>query len=153
MMATEKSRPRRQPEAGQHGAGQDRADRVPVSDYTGFDSTRQHSRIQNFLGHGKSNATPGRKLLELFGGKDLRTVSKAVEGARRAGIPICATTSPDGPGYYIASNTDELSGYLRSLDHRLREVRITRAHLEAVLRSMAGQCVIGGWADDDHDGV
>lgn len=148
MMATEKSRPRLQPEAGR-GAGQDRADHVPASDYNGFDSNRQQPGIQNFLGHGKSNAIPGRKLLELFGGKDLRTISKAVEAARRAGIPICATTSPDGPGYYIASNTDELSGYLRSLDHRLREMRATRTHLEAVLRSMAGQCVIGGWADEE----
>lgn len=153
MTETEKSRPLVAQETGQHGAGQDRADRVLVSNYTAFDGTSQQSRIQYFLGHGKSNAIPGRKLLELFGGKDLRTVSKAVEAARRDGVPVCATTSPDGPGYYIASNTDELSGYLRSLDHRLREVRITRAHLEAVLRSMAGQCVIGGWADDDHDGV
>lgn len=148
MIDKRKSRPRRQPEAGR-GVGQDRADRVPVYDYNGFDSARQQSRIQNFLGHGKDNAIPGRKLLELVGGKDLRTISKAVEAARRAGIPICATTSPDGPGYYIASNTDELSGYLRSLDHRLHEVRTTRTHLEAVLRSMAGQCVIGGWADEE----
>lgn len=129
------------------GMGQDQADRVPVSDYTGFDRTSQQVRIQNFLGHGKNNATPGWKLLELVGGHDLRTVSKAVEAARRDGIPICATTSPDGPGYFIAANTDELSGYLRSLDHRLREVRVTRAHLEAVLRSMVGQTVIGGWND------
>lgn len=148
MNKTENSRPRLQPGAGR-GAGQDRADRVPVYDYNGFDSARQQSRLQNFLGHGKDNAIPGRKLLELVGGKDLRTISKAVEAARRAGIPICATTSSDGPGYYIASNTEELSGYLRSLDHRLREVRTTRTHLEAVLRSMAGQCVIGGWADEE----
>lgn len=142
------ARPRRQPEAG-HGAGQDRADRVPVSDYNVFDCARQQSGIQKFLGHGRNNAVPGRKLLEMFGGKDLRTVSKAVECARRSGIPICATTSPDGPGYFIAENTDELSGYLRSLDHRLREVRTTRTHLEAALRSMAGQCVIGGWVDEE----
>lgn len=148
MKNTEKSRPRRQPEAGR-GAGEDRADRVPVSNYSDSSISSQQSRVKNFLGHGKCNAIPGRKLLELVGGKDLRTISKAVEATRRAGIPICATTSPDGPGYYIASNTDELSGYLRSLDHRLREVRTTRAHLEAVLRSMAGQCVIGGWADEE----
>lgn len=147
MSTKEKSRPRRQPGTGQHGAGQDRVDRVPVSNYINFDPGSQRLRIQNFLGHGKASAISGRKLMEYMGAKDLRIVSKAVETARRAGVPICASTAPDGPGYYLAANTDELSGYLRSLDHRLREVRTTRANLEAVLRSMAGQCVIGGWSD------
>lgn len=149
MIDKRKSRPAGGTAGAGREVGQDRADHVPVYDYNGFDSARQQSRIQNFLGHGKGNAIPGRKLLELVGGKDLRTISKAVEAARRDGIPVCATTSPDGPGYFLAENVHELSGYLRSLDHRLREVRKTRTHLEAVLRSMAGQCVIGGWADEE----
>ena len=139
MRAKEKSRPRRQPEAGQHGAGQDRADRVPASNYSDFGNSRQQPGIQNFLGHGKDNAITGKRLMELLGAKDLRTVSKSVEAARRSGVPICATTSPDGPGYYIAMNTDELSGYLHSLDHRLKEIRVTRAHMEDALEKLSGQ--------------
>lgn len=146
MMAKENARPRRQPEAG-CGAGQDWADHVPVSDYNGFDRVSQQSGIQKFLGHGKSNAISGRKLLELFGGKDLRTVSKAVECARRAGIPVCATTSPDGPGYYIAANADELSNYIHSLDHRLKEIRVTRSFMGDALAAMTGQTAIRKWGD------
>lgn len=139
MSDKRESRPRRQPEAGQHGVGQDRADRVPTSDYSNFDPSSQRPRIQNFLGQGKDNAVPGRKLMEYMGTKDLRAVSKAVEVARRDGVPICATTSPEGPGYFIAASPDELSGYLRSLDHRLKEIRATRSYMGDALEKMSGQ--------------
>lgn len=146
MNMKENARPRLQPEAGQCGAERNQADCVPYFDYT-TDITRRQD-IRDFLGQGKDNAVTGRKLMEIFGVRDLRSVSKAVELARRSGVPICATTSPDGPGYFVAATTSELSGYLRSLDHRLHEIRTTRTSLEACLVSMEGQCVIGGWADE-----
>jgi len=117
-------------------------------DFTTKGGTRQ-ARISDFLGQGKESAIPGHKLMEVLGAADLRSVSKMIESARRSGMPICASTSPDCPGYYIPGTTDELNGYLRSFDRRLKEMRVTRASLEAVRRSMEGQTLIGGWTDGD----
>ena len=76
---------------------------------------------------------------------DVRQLSKAVERERRRGAPICAAVSGDSRGYFLASSPDELSAYLKALDHRLREVRRTRDACGDTLRRMTGQTNLAGW--------
>lgn len=84
------------------------------------------SPIADLLRRGSSNAMPCRDLVTLTGWTP-REITRAVERERRAGVPICA----NGEGYFIAANDAELDAYLRSLNHRLREVEKTRQALAA----------------------
>lgn len=112
-------------------------------DCTTLGNTAQAAGIEKFLLPGKENALPGRALAGLLG-LSLRDISLAVEAARRAGAPICASVDARCPGYYLASSAGELADYLASLDRRLNNVRQTRQHLESVLIRLTGQEQIGG---------
>lgn len=64
-----------------------------------------------------------------FLGLQKRQLTKAIAAERRAGAFICASTDPARPGYYIAESVDEFRRYLRSLENRERELRLTRESL------------------------
>ncbi len=95
--------------------------------------------VSALLHHGEANAVPARDLVALLGVKDTREVSKLVERERRAGAPICAAVSGEDRGYYLASTTAELERYLRSLDRRLKNIRLTREAVQATLDRISGQ--------------
>lgn len=126
--------------AGQRGAGQDRADRVPVSNSITSGPPRQ--RVFPLLGHGKENAVPGHELAALLGLSDLRELTRIVERERAAGIPICATCDSQQPGYYLACEPSELAAYIKSLDRRLYNVRKTRDRLADALERITGQTAL-----------
>lgn len=70
-----------------------------------------------------------------FLGLQKRQLTKAIAAERRAGAFICASTDPARPGYFIAESVDEFRRYLRSLENRERELRLTReALLDAARR-------------------
>lgn len=106
---------------------------------------RQTVLIADVLPVGAGHAISGRTLAALLGFRDVRQLSKAVERERRRGAPICAAVSGDSRGYFLASSPDELSAYLKALDHRLREVRRTRDACGDTLRRMTGQTNLAGW--------
>ena len=108
-------------------------------DCTTLTSSTQAAGIEKFLLPGKENALPGRTLAGLLGLHSLRDVSAAIEGARRAGAPICASTDAKCPGYYMATSAGELAAYIASLDRRLSNVRQTRQYLEDTLTQMTAQ--------------
>ena len=119
------------------GTGEDRADRVPISNSTTDGPPRQ--RVFPLLGHGKENAVPGHELAALLGLGDLRELTRIVERERAAGIPVCATCDSQQPGYYLACEPSELAAYIKSLDRRLYNVRRTRDRLADTLEEMTGQ--------------
>ena len=70
-----------------------------------------------------------------FLGLQKRQLTKAIAAERRAGAFICASTDSTCPGYYLAESVDEFRRYLRSLENRERELRLTReALLDAARR-------------------
>ena len=70
-----------------------------------------------------------------FLGLQKRQLTKAIAAERRAGAFICASTDPARPGYYLAESVDEFRRYLRTLEKRERELRLTReALLDAARR-------------------
>ena len=87
--------------------------------------------IAELLTEGKENAITGRELCEVLkiNGRELMI---AVEQERRAGTPICASTS-DPPGYYLARNKHEMKEYCDSLYRRGGNLfKTRRACLEAI---------------------
>lgn len=92
---------------------------------------------------GRAYAITGEALAEALGCNH-RGVSLAVEKARKAGDPVCASCDSARPGYYLAESPGELSSYLASLDRRLRETRRTREALQRTLDSMTGQVSLWG---------
>ena len=83
--------------------------------------------IERFLLYGRENALPVRELERLTGLRR-RQISKAVQDARRHGVPVLATANPGG--YYLAATEDEKAQCIRSLRHRENETRLTRICLE-----------------------
>ena len=86
------------------------------------------------LSVGEDNALSARELAGVMGW-NVRDVTRAIQRARVAGAPICASSS----GYYLGGNADELRRYVRALDRRLREIRKTREGLGRALDAATGQ--------------
>lgn len=82
--------------------------------------------ITELLFIGRDNPRSGRDLAAVLH-CGLRSVAKAVEQERQAGAPICATSSGNNPGYYLAGSKEDIAEYCDSLNHRLTALRNTRA--------------------------
>lgn len=91
--------------------------------------------IAELLSVGKENARTGKELAALIG-CDIREITAAVERERRQGQAICAATG-ENPGYYIASDAEELERYCKQLHHRASELYKTRQALLSVLTQYA----------------
>ena len=83
--------------------------------------------VERFLMRGRENALTVSEL-ERLTELHPRQITKAVQEARRRGIPILSTAFPGG--YFIAATEDEKQCCLRSLRHRENETRKTRICLE-----------------------
>ena len=81
--------------------------------------------IAEILLHGVENAQSARDLCAILE-IDARVLSQAVERERRAGSPICATSSRQNPGYYLAADKKEMAEYCNRLRHRAGEIFATR---------------------------
>lgn len=84
--------------------------------------------VAEVLNVGEDYATDASTLCA-FLGLQKRQLTKAIAAERRAGAFICANTDPARPGYYLAESVDEFRRYLRSLENRERELRLTRESL------------------------
>lgn len=105
-------------------------------------------RISDVLCAGAENALTGEFLSGLFD-CGLREVSQRIERERRDGAPICASCDSARPGYFLASDPEELALYLASLDRRLQNIAVTRRHLQDTLDRMCGQVSVD-WGDQDE---
>ena len=99
---------------------------LPDVEYITVPKTTQPG-IERFLMRGRENAmTVGE--LEQLTELHHRQITKAIQDARRRGIPILSTAFPGG--YFIAATEEEKQRCLRSLRHRENETRKTRICLE-----------------------
>lgn len=106
------------------------------------ESTRQLGLISSVLLYGEANAIPGKQLMAMLNLRDGRDITRQVERERHAGIPICATTNSDSPGYYLPYSPAELERYIKSLDRRLKNVRETREAVQDAYLRATGQTEI-----------
>ena len=95
--------------------------------------------IAELLSVGRENARTGKELAAVIG-CDIREITAAVERERRQGQPICAATG-ENPGYYMASDAEELERYCNRLHHRAAELYRTRQALLNVLTQYAASKV------------
>lgn len=91
--------------------------------------------IHEYLSEGRENARTGRELAKMFD-CDTRTITEQIERERRAGQPICASTDPENPGYYLTADPDELQSYCNRLYHRGGELFKTRRALLETLEKL-----------------
>lgn len=104
-------------------------------------------KASDFLLHGAENAITGDSLVREMGLADLRQLTAIIERERKEGVPICASCVCDR-GYYLAETPAELEEYIKSLDRRLKNIRLTRTACDETLRRMSGQCQFNGWNDE-----
>lgn len=90
--------------------------------------------ILELLHQGKAHATTAEELCRLTGIKQ-RELSRLIEAERRAGAPICSSTSSP-PGYYIADTRRELERFGMSLYRRAGEIMKTARACQRVAASL-----------------
>jgi hypothetical protein len=100
--------------------------------------------IREILPVGQENAISCARLAEILD-MDLREVTRQVERERKSGAPICATTTGENRGYYLADGPGELALYCKSLDRRLLSIKKTRSAIERTLVKMIDQTEVDGW--------
>lgn len=100
--------------------------------------------IHEMLMTGRENAIPGRQLAAALD-MDIRTFTKQVERERQSGAPVCAVTTGEDKGYFLAADAEDLEQYCRSLDRRLRNLQKTRLAVGNTLERMSGQERVEGW--------
>ena len=92
--------------------------------------------IHEVLAEGAENARTGRELATLFN-CDIRQVTIQIEKERREGWPICANSSGDTAGYFLAADAEELKSYCNRIHRRASELYKTRRALLKVLQAIA----------------
>ncbi len=88
--------------------------------------TTYSGQISRYLSSGQQNAVP-LKHLEVLTGWDSRTVRRAIEDERRAGVPILADNLT---GYYLPATDEDTARCVRSMRHRAAEILKTAAAIE-----------------------
>lgn len=96
--------------------------------------------ISDILGTGANNALTGKAICSLLN-MNPRDLTAAIETERREGKPICASTDPTNPGYFLAATQDEMKRYCDSLNHRAGEIHKTR---KACMKAAANLPAEGG---------
>jgi len=90
--------------------------------------------VHELLSYGKDTARTGKELARALN-CDIRQLTAYIEKERREGKPICASQD-NNAGYYLASNSKELSMYCAQLSHRATELRRTSIALSKTIRTM-----------------
>ena len=127
---------------GGEGSGCLTASDNPQINFTTLPGWKQ-AKIAPLLGVGKKAALTSRELAALLNTSNDRDISLAVERDRKAGIPICASSANQNPGYFLPENIAELTEYRRSLSHRAAAVSRTLQAIERAHDSLTGQQRIG----------
>lgn len=91
--------------------------------------------IEEYLLIGVKNARTARELSIMLNIHQ-RDVGQLVEKERRSGAPICASTDPKNPGYYLAETAEEIEEYCSRLHKRAGEIFKTRRALLATAEKM-----------------
>lgn len=81
---------------------------------------KNYLSVVDFLRTGRAHALTSRELVQLTG-TDPRSVRLQIQAARLHGVPICSSTGTPS-GYFLASNTGELTRFTRSMRRRAAEI-------------------------------
>lgn len=81
--------------------------------------------VSDYLAVGRENARTARYLCKLLRITP-RELSRQIMQERRTGHPICASSSGENPGYYLAANQAEMIFFCGSLKRRINEITKTR---------------------------
>ena len=128
MNKAEKSRPQRQPGAGQ--AETTCGARFPHLNCTKDGVERQPGFIGRLLSHGSENGVTLHHLEKMIGAPG-REIRREIERERRAGALI---VSDNRHGYYLADSPAEAQRFARSMRRRAAEIsRTARAIEEAAV--------------------
>ena len=98
--------------------------------------------IEKFIPAGAGAAITAAELAKRLGMKP-RELQKHVQAARLRGIPICASNT-EPYGLYIAETPEELERYIKSFNHRIKEMNTTVLALGNTHAEMIGQQTIEG---------
>lgn len=93
--------------------------------------------IEKFIPAGAGAAITAAELAKRLGMKP-RELQKHVQAARLRGIPICASNT-EPYGLYIAETPEELERYIKSFNHRIKEMNTTVLALGNTHAEMIGQ--------------
>lgn len=93
--------------------------------------------IEKFIPAGAGAAITAAELAKRLGMKP-RELQKHVQAARLRGIPICASNT-EPYGLYIAETPEELERYIKSFNHRIKEMNTTVLALGNTHAEMTGQ--------------
>ena len=92
--------------------------------YTTINPMCQSGSVSSVLQHGEQGAIPGKVLVAMLKLKNQRELTRIIEHERKSGIPICASVSGEDRGYFIADGPEALEAYIKSLDRRLKNIRL-----------------------------
>ena len=104
-----------------------------------YDFITDMGAVASVLCEGRENALTGREICRILGLNDTRDVTVLVEVERRGGVPICATTNSEKPGYFLPETPEELAAYNRSLRRRIKNIAQTLDAMEKSLDDWTGQ--------------
>lgn len=126
MNAKEKSRPRRQPGAGQVETAAFGEAAISYNHLTTTTASRQPRFIENLLLYGVENGQTLQDLVRLTGWNE-RAIRKQIELERRDGAVII---SDNRNGYFLTDDPAEAQRFSRSMRHRAREILLTARAIE-----------------------
>jgi hypothetical protein len=99
--------------------------------------------VAGLLGQGPETALTAEQIAAALGLSDPRLVTREIQRERLNGLPICASCG-ESRGYYLGSQ-DELSRYVKKLNHRVRTVQRTAEALSRTLDDLQGQERMEEW--------
>lgn len=100
--------------------------------------TQRKAIISSYLLYGRENAKTAAQLAVALNCRR-RDISARIERERRQGQPICASSDPVKPGYYLAETAEELQEYCHGLRRRAGEIFKTRQALLKAAEEMREQ--------------
>lgn len=133
MTTTEKSRPRRQPEAGQRVEAIAICEAaIPNDDFNTAAAERQPLRMSDVLCRGQENAQTMRELRRFLNGNS-RSIRLQIERERRSGCPIVSDCQH---GYWLAETQAEIDAFVCSMRARAFEIQRTAALVQMAALEM-----------------
>lgn len=88
--------------------------------------------IEDFIPCDKDSAITAAALAQILN-TTKRVVMRHIQDRRRAGVAILASRG-ERPGFFLASDPDQVRQYARALEHEERELKKTREAVEAHIR-------------------
>ena len=111
----------------------------PISHFT--TSPRECQGVVALLSPGRGNGINVRDLANALNCDD-RELRRRVQAARKAGAVILSDVRT---GYFLPNDIDEIRRFVRSMEHRAREINAATVAAQRALDAATGQTSLEGW--------